>query len=635
MSGNDILKHLKIDLWRRWESVIAQKPRLAFFVELVAVLLIIGSTLPYIALFVKVKSTTSLENDEIYTIMNFSSQGVLDTLTDYHAPNIHIFFNLLNAMTPVSFRYGPFQARFWSFMAMGGTLTLALYFFFRHRLFLEGALLFQTIVVNYHLMDIALKARGYGLLIFFAMASSLAVIRYFETGQRRWLALISLFTVLGTWTVPNYIFFGGMLLLLLWLWRREWPIFIAGAFTAAAVVGVYLPVMNQLLLQMGSYAEEWRREFGDNEAITLALRIYVLNPSIIWTRVPSWSTYIFLVGLLILPLLIWKRDDRVRQGIHLLALASALLFVISRIMETPLIRTVSFVAMPLLLSTILILGQIIRNPKVKSFRLLLFVGIALFFLAHNTRQAKHFHFIPPENWADTAKYVMQVFPDDMPMYVTLAPDYLEAYLDDNHPITREFDQGQYLSGELILVDTDWLISEEERWRPIAFSPASVEALIPQKRGNYQSIAVTPLGKSYVERVTSDSEEVDSRTFDREIATRISANKAQSELDTIVTFRVYLESGRTYRSLYVMSLHEELPRNLTVYLGIDGGQEKLDENSIRFQKDLTTDLHRDFLTIMLGDRDVDYVDLIISPAESDRYFSINEVWAYPAVYEEFN
>ena len=348
-------------------------------IEIVATIIIIVTASVYLVQVIGIKATTSLENDEIYTIMNFSSRGVLKVLTDYHAPNNHIFFNLLNAVTPIGFRFGPWQSRIWSMLSISVSLLLILYFFFRRKLYIEGALLFQLVAVNYHLMDNSLKARGYGLLVFFAFVSSLVVIRYLETFQLQLLLALSAFTILGAWTVPNYIFFGGFLLLLLFVWTRRRAVFITGILTLVITIGVYLPVLQQLLGQMNSYASEWGREFANNEAIIRTLYLYVLNPSVIWIKLEQdWIFYTFLFTLLILPALIWEAKNTIKQSVYLILTAVILLFTVSRIMETPTIRTISFVAMPIFLVIVLTFSQIIRRNQFRMIHPFLFGGIAFF-----------------------------------------------------------------------------------------------------------------------------------------------------------------------------------------------------------------------------------------------------------------
>jgi hypothetical protein len=56
---------------------------------------------------------TSLWNDEIWSIENFSSKGPVFVATHYRN-NHHVFFDLLNSPTPGESMYLPWRARMWS-----------------------------------------------------------------------------------------------------------------------------------------------------------------------------------------------------------------------------------------------------------------------------------------------------------------------------------------------------------------------------------------------------------------------------------------------------------------------------------------------------------------------------------------
>ena len=58
-------------------------------------------------------ATTSLWNDELYSIAGYIAKGPLFTMTsESYIPNNHIFFNLLNSVTPGHYRFDPVRARF-------------------------------------------------------------------------------------------------------------------------------------------------------------------------------------------------------------------------------------------------------------------------------------------------------------------------------------------------------------------------------------------------------------------------------------------------------------------------------------------------------------------------------------------
>ncbi|MFK7775093.1 MAG: hypothetical protein AB8F94_23330 [Saprospiraceae bacterium] len=58
----------------------------------------IGLLLVFIAFYFIQKDHLNLDfwNDEIYTLKHFIFAPIATTLSDYHVPNNHIFFNLIN-----------------------------------------------------------------------------------------------------------------------------------------------------------------------------------------------------------------------------------------------------------------------------------------------------------------------------------------------------------------------------------------------------------------------------------------------------------------------------------------------------------------------------------------------------------
>lgn len=62
----------------------------------------------YLTKYAVAMATTSMWNDELYSIRHFSQQGIFTAWTDYHVPNNHILFNMLASFVPSSLAYAPF-----------------------------------------------------------------------------------------------------------------------------------------------------------------------------------------------------------------------------------------------------------------------------------------------------------------------------------------------------------------------------------------------------------------------------------------------------------------------------------------------------------------------------------------------
>jgi len=81
--------------------------------ELILALLLVIAALIYTWPEIKGMATTSLWQDELYTIDGFSSKGPNYVMTNYSANN-HLFFNILSSLTIGRHPFQPFSARFWS-----------------------------------------------------------------------------------------------------------------------------------------------------------------------------------------------------------------------------------------------------------------------------------------------------------------------------------------------------------------------------------------------------------------------------------------------------------------------------------------------------------------------------------------
>ena len=250
-------------------------------VEKIAGLTIITTALLYLALFVRAVIGTSLWTDEIYSIQHFSSRGPLVVLTDYHVPNNHIFFNLVNSLTPGAQSVSPLRARAWSLAAVAAMVAAAVWAFSRRHQWLLGAMLVMVIGDDIALLDLNLQARGYGFVAFSALTMSLLLLYYLRQRKAWQLALLALLALLGTWTIPVFAGFSCALLLLLFVQTRERRVLMASALTVVAIVGVYLPVLRQVIVQSTIFAQTWGREYASLQAVSSTITTYLLYPEFI------------------------------------------------------------------------------------------------------------------------------------------------------------------------------------------------------------------------------------------------------------------------------------------------------------------------------------------------------------------
>jgi len=596
------------------QSKYYQKYLLAIpLIELVFSLAMLGAALPYLANFVKTMATTSLWNDELYSIVHFSGRGPFTTLTDYHVPNNHIFFNLLNSLTPGAGSFEPWRGRLWSFGAIAMLLGLILYEFFRRRHYLAGALVFQIVAVNYVQLDLDLQGRGYAILALCGVGLTFALWRYLEQPTKKWLITMLVLTVLGTWTVPTFIFFAGPLLLLLFLYQAKREIFIIGLITAGIIALLYLPVVGEVIHQSATFADSNGQEYSTVTAVFTTLKEYLFHPYVWGIKFRDGVVFALLGGLFLLPLLTPLRQENKAEikTLRLLIGAVAIFFILCLLMETVVIRATAFVVLPMFLGYIFIASFYFYQPKLQSLRPLITVIIAVYFILHSFQQFNSFRFTPIENWLGTARYIERTFPKGTEVYITTSgAEYLSGYLSPAYPLTTTFDAKKFAEGQSVAVDAR--VFAKERFNPAKYSDLSTEVFIFQRWSDYQKVMVTPPSDPYILWLEADGKVLNQDTFDRNKATRWTAQSNQNGL------RIYLKPGTTYRSLYILTGKEGLPANFQVQLGLQNGQ-------VEQLKDEAIGKHLEMITLFLDNRAVEYLDLKTSPSKN---FSIIELWAYP-------
>ena len=166
-------------------------------------------------------------------------------VTEYQSNN-HVFFNLVNALTPGADSVDPARARLWSIVALFTLLGVGCVELWRRGWFLVGAAFFAAFAANPGWLDLVLQARGYGFLGLAALVCCVATWRHLESGGTRSLVVLGAATVLGTWTVPSFVLFGAPLWLALLVATRSVRVLIGGVVTAVAMAVVFLPIIGQV-----------------------------------------------------------------------------------------------------------------------------------------------------------------------------------------------------------------------------------------------------------------------------------------------------------------------------------------------------------------------------------------------------
>ena len=140
-------------------------------------------------------------------------------ISTYNLARNHVFYNVVSSLIPGAKSTLPIRARLVSFLAVLASLALLIGYSSTRGWTLPGVAYAGLLAVNFGTMNTVLEARGYGLIFLFAMLASVAFARWSQTQSRTWLNVMAITCVLGTYTLPFYVVFGGTSFLLSFLVR--------------------------------------------------------------------------------------------------------------------------------------------------------------------------------------------------------------------------------------------------------------------------------------------------------------------------------------------------------------------------------------------------------------------------------
>ncbi|MCX6968256.1 MAG: hypothetical protein NTZ46_10870 [Verrucomicrobia bacterium] len=450
-------------------------------------------TLVFMCPILKGMATTSLSTDERGTVTRYSAKGPWKTVTCYDLAKNHIFFNLLNSITPGAKSLNSLRVRLWSYLFLGASGIAALIYFFRRGWYLEGALWFYFWGLNPELLMLNLSARGYGFLSLLTLALAILAIRYFETRSRRSLVALGLLTALGVWTIPSFLIFGATLLVFLFVATRGREVFIAGLATMMLIAVLYAPIVGQVLHVMKNYDGRYGQDYASIEAVTATLRLYLF---------PAGDNVLFvlLFGAFVAPFALWERGDSVGRGLRLLSGTVFVFFAACLTMKTPPLRTTALTVAPILFCLVHAFGVFFRDQRIAFMRPLLAVLVAIPLLTHASQRIAKFQFLPAENWMDAAHAIETIFPLGTTTHG--GSNTLSSYLQKRYCDLDQFDKEAFLEGRSVVINNQINTAHGREVRVLDLSPRTLNLLIPQQIGAFQKLGFIPPEESGVLVVAS-------------------------------------------------------------------------------------------------------------------------------------
>ncbi|MBD8524889.1 hypothetical protein [Pseudomarimonas arenosa] len=426
-------------------------------------------------------STASLWQDELATVMFFSSQGPWHTVTTYASgSNNHIFFNLLNALTPKTDPFDPLQARFWSFASVAACATFLGVFFARRGFYLEGAIGLALLFLSIPLVELSGQARGYGLAGLAATATCIALVKYNERPALAPILVVGVATVLGSYSLLTYLALGFSALGVAFVFSRDYRWVVVGAAAFIVLVGLHAAVIDDIYRTSIGWAAKWGAPYATINATTQTVSQYFLIGA-------SDQLLFFLFSALALGAMI--AEDTAHTRAARMLLATSLLFLAGcLVMKTTTVRAAFFVAYPLTVCMLLLVSQLRRFAAVRL--LLPLMAVLVGFVASNKSygQIDRFEYLPRDNWKGAAEYIESSLPPGTPVYVNQRAHNLRAYLSEDFPIVNSFDAGQFSKGLMVVVD--FALKPEDRFDTTQLGSAWKETSIPQLRNSRIIIYLT-------------------------------------------------------------------------------------------------------------------------------------------------
>ncbi|WMJ72088.1 hypothetical protein RCC89_02725 [Cytophagaceae bacterium ABcell3] len=414
---------------------------------------------------------SSLWCDELYTVLHFTSKGALNAVTDYHVPNNHIFFSLINSIIPGYDSVEPARARMFSFISLLAFIFFAYSYFYNLKQYLLAPVFLFFLYSNSLLLDLVLQARGYGLLSFFILVSCICVYKYFRDGGRLNLLLLCISCVLAVYTIPtSVVFYFFLWVLLLTFAEKRKGVFISAAISGFVVALVHIPVLGQLLEVSSTYADGWGRQFGSLSAIKETIFKFSFLKSYL-------DVFIVLVCCVVASFSKSSTFSKPALTLFFSVLLSLLVF---RLLETPIPRTVAFVLIVLFFVALHAINKLSLFPKLRLFSLLL---IFAFSFIHSIYSIRAYQYTPYENWKGVASFIEQNVPEGTEVYCPFRSILLKAYLPESYPIVTEPNDSLISIGKQTVVDGDFLSKDGLGVNLSNSYPIAV----PQIRGDKQVI----------------------------------------------------------------------------------------------------------------------------------------------------
>jgi hypothetical protein len=479
--------------WRRLAEWSRRRERTWKAVILVCALAIAGVAICRAWPVWKFMATSSLREDEIVNIARYTSRGFVPSVSTYKLARDHIFYNVLSTALPGADSTVPLRARLISFLSVSCALVLLVGYAGSRGWILAGVACAGLVAVNSSTLEVVLEARGYGFIFLCATCGCIAFTEWVRTSSRAWLRVLAVSCVLGTYTLPFYIVYGGVLLLLAFSYRPSRETFLAGFLASAAIAMLYLPIVGDVFAVFRGYSGKYgpgafRFDFTGGVLGTLQYFVPFELLEINALR------FVLIVSVLVL-YIAFGRFARSSDRVSCAGVAAAILGFLAFCLfcKTVPIRVTGFLAAPLAVLSLVVTGSALSARPLAPFRPFFAIGFSLLVLGGLWKTELEVPLIARQDWRDIAIFVERAFPDKTRLWIGgRYAGLLQWNLSSRRmPEQGPLDHDALSNGKLIAVEGFFKTSDERsrlQWQDL---PDGVRYVTIPLLFNYQRVFFFP------------------------------------------------------------------------------------------------------------------------------------------------
>ena len=314
-------------------SSIVKSPRAirAAEVAFLAVLVVVGAGLRVYRI------ETSLWYDEIVTLLDSVRPPLLRIVTHFPSNNDHPLYSVIAHVSVSAFGTSPLALRLPA--ALFGVAAIPLLYFVGRAVTgrLEAGAAALILTFSYHHIWFSQNARGYTALLFFVMLSTLALMRWFETGRRSSLIVYAVSTALGAYahlTMVLVCLSHALVGAFDWVWHgRESRVSAQRVDFAAAFVGAGLLTIAfhlPMLLDVSAFYSP-----GATPRDAVATPLWSVLAALRGLQVGFGSVWVILIGAVLFGAGVWSYFKQRPTAVLLMLLAVPFTLLVVLVLQRP------------------------------------------------------------------------------------------------------------------------------------------------------------------------------------------------------------------------------------------------------------------------------------------------------------